>query len=50
MIRGLLLPSPLRGGVGGGGQRGLNLSQYTVNIPKHIVVPETQNAVPIRFD
>ena len=44
------LPSPLPGGVGGGGQRVLNLVQYTVEISEHVVVPETKNAITGRFN
>jgi len=39
------LPSPLRGGVGGGGQRALNLAQHPFKIAKYIVIPEAQNAI-----
>jgi hypothetical protein len=44
------VPSPLRGGVGGGGQRALNLAQHPVEISKHFMVPEPQHAVAAGFD
>ncbi len=40
----------MRGGVGGGGQRGLYLGENTVDISKHIVVPEPQHAITACFD
>src|SRR5262245_34825280 len=41
------LPSPLRGGDGGGGRRysALNLQQHAVNICHHVIVPEAQDRV-----
>ena len=44
------LPSPLRGGVGGGGQRALNLTWHPFKISKHIMIPETQNAIAGGFN
>jgi hypothetical protein len=35
----------LRGGVGGGGQRALNLAQHSVKIAEHLMIPEPQHAV-----
>jgi len=45
--RGSLLPSPLRGGDGGGGiyrKRGLNFASHTFDIADHVVIPESQNS------
>src|SRR5438876_1613713 len=41
-----LLPSPLWGGVGGGGRTDypLNLLQHSIDIRQYVVVPETQDA------
>ena len=43
-------PSPLRGGVGGGGQRALNFAQNAFKIAKHVVIPETQHTITFSLD
>ena len=44
------LPSPLRGGVGGGGQRALNFVEYPVDICQHVVIPEAKDTIAGGFD
>ena len=47
-----LFPSPLWGGVRGGGRRygALNLLKHTFDIPEHVVVPKPQHAIAAALD
>ena len=46
----LLLPSPLWGGVGGGGDRAPNDLKHAINVSKHVVIPEAQDTIALRFE
>jgi hypothetical protein len=43
-------PCPLRGGLGGGGQRALNFAQYPFEILENVVIPEAQDAIARSFN
>src|SRR5260370_40645220 len=47
-----LFPSPLWGGVRGGGRRygALNLLKHAIDIRQHVVIPKAQNAIAVRFE
>src|SRR5207302_9797935 len=47
-----LFPSPLWGGVRGGGRcnGALNRLQHTIDVSEDVVIPEAQHAIALRFE